>query len=144
MSDTFTQAPLVPELCCSDFPNSVDFYTRILGFDVLYDRPESKFAYLTRDHAQIMLQQTNEWWNTGELHPPYGRGINFQIQVSSAQSLSEHIKQNGIPLFGELETNWYRKDDTEIGVLEFLVQDPDGYLLRFSERLNPTDLKTTQ
>lgn len=26
-----------------------------------------------------------------------------------------------------------RSDDVEIGVRQFLVQDPDGYLLRFSE-----------
>lgn len=135
MSDSFTQASLVPELCCSNIMNSLDFYTRILGFDIAFDRPESNFAYLERDTAQIMLKQTNGWWNTGELHYPYGRGINLQIQVTDAGVLASHIEDTGTRLFSPLETNWYRKDDSEIGVLEFLVQDPDGYLLRFSERL---------
>ncbi|CAB3629036.1 hypothetical protein LMG26840_00581 [Achromobacter dolens] len=27
---------------------------------------------------------------------------------------------------------WYRSDAIEVGVRQFLVQDPDGYLLRFS------------
>ena len=34
-----------------------------------------------------------------------------------------------------MEENWYRKDDILLGCKEFLVQDPDGYLLRISEDL---------
>ena len=35
---------LVPELEVSDFAKSLDFYVRVLGFSVLYDRPERPFA----------------------------------------------------------------------------------------------------
>ena len=34
-----------------------------------------------------------------------------------------------------MEENWYRQDEYLLGNKEFLVQDPDGYLLRFSEDL---------
>ena len=34
-------------------------------------------------------------------------------------------------LFRPLEAAWYRRGDHEVGNLQFLVQDPDGYLLRF-------------
>jgi hypothetical protein len=35
----------------------------------------------------------------------------------------------------EPEVKWYRKTDVEVGVKQFLVQDPDGYLIRFTEYL---------
>ncbi|MEM5521223.1 hypothetical protein [Sulfitobacter sp. AS59] len=38
-----------------------------------------------------------------------------------------------IPLFRDPETAWYRIGTVERGVIEFLVQDQDGYLLRFSQ-----------
>ena len=37
----------------------------------------------------------------------------------------------GVALFLEPETTWYRIDEEETGVRQFLVQDPDGYLVRF-------------
>ncbi|WP_175199400.1 hypothetical protein [Achromobacter insolitus] len=39
------------------------------------------------------------------------------------------------PLFRNPAEQWYRGNDVEIGVREFLVQDPDGYLLRFSAKI---------
>lgn len=35
----------------------------------------------------------------------------------------------------ECEEAWYRKGDFEVGQRQFLVQDPDGYLLRLVEGL---------
>jgi hypothetical protein len=40
------------------------------------------------------------------------------------------------PLFRALEESWYPVSEREEeGQLEFLVQDPDGYLLRFCQVL---------
>ena len=33
------------------------------------------------------------------------------------------------------ETKWYQTGSSQAGVAQFLVQDPDGYLVRFSSRL---------
>jgi len=38
-------------------------------------------------------------------------------------------------LYEQPNEAWYRVGDQEVGQREFLVQDPDGYLLRFVERL---------
>ncbi|WP_198946613.1 VOC family protein [Kiloniella majae] len=60
---------LVPELLCSDLTVSLDFYLNIIGFKILYDRPEDRFAYLEMDGVEIMLDETQEtstdegdWW----------------------------------------------------------------------------------
>lgn len=46
------------------------------------------------------------------------------------------LRAHGVPLFMEPETRWYRIDEEEeAGVRQFLVTDPDGYLLRFQQPL---------
>jgi len=84
-----------------------------------------------------MLDQIGEGrsWKTAELTHPLGRGINFQIEVDNVDVLIEKISKNGIKLFMEREEKWYRVDNKLEGNKQFLVQDPDGYLLRFFQDL---------
>ena len=128
---------LVPELSISDFMKTVEFYTKILGFKVEYQRVNEGFAYLSLGEAQIMVDQIGKTrtWKTGEFEHPLGRGVNFQIKVDEIGSMLLRIRQNHIRLFMEPEDKWYRKDDYEVGNRQFLIQDPDGYLLRFFEDL---------
>lgn len=129
---------LIPELYCSDFQRSLTFYTGILGFTVLYARPEERFAFLEREGAQLMIEQSTDparTWLTGELSPPYGRGVNFQIAVSNVDALHGAVQAAGCRLFLAMEEKWYRRDATLLGNRQFLVQDPDGYLLRFFQNL---------
>ncbi len=128
---------VVPELLCSNLDVSLDFYLKLAGFEVLYDRPENRFAYLGKDGAELMLDETPEvtndegdWW-TAPATKPYGRGINLQIEVSDVQAIHSRLAEAKWPLFRPLEDQWYRAGDIEVGNREFLVQDPDGYLLRF-------------
>jgi len=124
---------LIPELSVSEFEKSIYFYTEILGFKIEYDRPEKKFAFLSYQESQIMIEQVNNTWFTGDLEYPFGRGINFQIESDGIQPLLNSLADHNYKLFQEPEDNWYRQDDELLGCREFLVQDPDGYLLRFSQ-----------
>lgn len=133
---------LVPEICISSFEKSINFYTKILGFKIEYQRKEEGFAFLSLGKAQIMIDQIDKGrtWKTGEFEHPLGRGINFQIEVEQIQLLLDNLKKNHIKLFLEPEEKWYRKKDIQIGNKQFLVQDPDGYLLRFFEDLGTKSL----
>jgi len=71
---------LVPELDVSDLKASLRFWCGVLGFEVAYDRPAARFAYLVRGRIQIMLCERNGNWEVGELSPPFGRGVNFQMK----------------------------------------------------------------
>ena len=82
-----------------------------------------------------MIEEVNENWKTGELELPFGRGINFQIEVEDIAPMLDSLKKNGHSLFKEPKENWYRKENKLLGCKEFLVQDPDGYLLRFSQNI---------
>ncbi|ATU94527.1 hypothetical protein BLM14_20055 (plasmid) [Phyllobacterium zundukense] len=119
-----------------DIEISLTFWCRLLGFKVAYDRPAAKFAYLEREGAQIMLCQVNGEWLTGTLEKPFGRGVNFQIEVQNIDPIIIALDKAHWPLFREAKESWYRiGEDQESGSKEFLVQDPNGYLLRLSQSL---------
>jgi catechol 2,3-dioxygenase-like lactoylglutathione lyase family enzyme len=128
-------APLVPELDVFDLNRSEAFWCGILGFQIAYQRPENRFMYIERQGSQVMLSQRNGNWETGELERPLGRGINFQMFVKSAAPLIEALKRANWPLFRDCHDAWYKIAGEERGNRQFLVQDPDGYLLRFAEDL---------
>lgn len=129
---------LVPEFLVTDITASLGFWCGLCGFRVDYDRPEEGFAYLSRGSAHVMLEQAGviRNWVTGELEPPFGRGINVQISVDDLDPILHALASADHPLYLEPETTWYRvSPDEELGVRQFLVTDPDGYLLRFQTRV---------
>jgi catechol 2,3-dioxygenase-like lactoylglutathione lyase family enzyme len=124
---------LIPEISVSNFEKSIYFYVNILGFKIEYKREENNFAFLSLNDAQIMIDKVNDNWNTGVLEFPFGRGINFQIEVDDISIILISLKENDYPVFLSPKDNWYRVHNKLHGNREFLVQDPDGYLLRFSQ-----------
>ncbi|MCG8291242.1 bleomycin resistance protein [Pseudomonas entomophila] len=138
----FARSKLVPELIVTDLQRSLAFWVPLLGFHVAYQRPEQGFAYLDLHGAQVMLEQIDldQQWITGRLEAPLGRGINFQIEVAEVAPVIERLHRSGWPLFQACEDAWYRAGDVEVGQRQFLVQDPDGYLLRLGERLGERPL----
>ncbi len=74
-------------------------------------------------------------WITAALQKPFGRGMNFQIAHPNVDILRARLLHAGWPLFREVEEAWYRRGADYVGARELVVQDPDGYLLRFSQGL---------
>jgi len=132
-----TRPALVPELLVTDLDASLRFWHGLCGFAVLYDRPEDGFACIERDGARIMLDQLGRTrdWIAAPLEPPFGRGMNLEIAVASLAPLMAALHGAGWPLFLPIEEKSYRVGDAAVRVRQCIVQDPDGYLVRFSERL---------
>lgn len=130
---------VVPELAVRDWRESLAFYTEVLGFHCAYSRPAEGFAYLEREGAEIMIDQigTGRDFDAGldRLTGPLGRGVNLQIRVSDVAPLLNALAQREWPLALALEDRWYRIDGGKVGNRQFVVADPDGYLLRFFQDL---------
>ena len=138
--DVRFRAALVPELQVDDIGKSLTFWCDVLGFRIKYERPEVQFAYIERDGAELMLDQRGSGpadrrgiWVTGPMECPYGRGINFEIQTTDIDAALARVTAAGIPIYFGPEERWYRAGDMELGVRQFLVQDPDGYLVRMQQ-----------
>ena len=128
--------PMVPELSVSNFERSLAFYVDVLGFSIRIRRENPDFVYLEQEHVQMMLEQiSDEGWITGELEAPLGRGVNFQVELSDLEPLVKRLQTHKVSLFREMKETWYDIGEKLSGERELLLQDPDGYLLRFTQHL---------
>jgi catechol 2,3-dioxygenase-like lactoylglutathione lyase family enzyme len=83
---------------------------------------------------QIGLGRTFDGGHLPHGHP-FGVGLNVQIRVPSIAPLVQSLSTHGHVLFLPVEDKWYRVESQERGHRQFVVADPDGYLLRFYQDL---------
>ena len=123
---------LIPELSVFDILQTKNFYEE-LGFKIEYERQEEKFVFMSFQDSQFMFEQIHdEGWNTGELIYPLGRGINFSIAVDDIEKLYTLVKNKKLEIYKKLTKSVYLVNRIEEIQMEFLIQDPNGYLLRFT------------
>ena len=123
---------LIPELSVFDILQTKNFYEE-LGFNIEYERQEEKFVFMSFQDSQFMFEQIHdEGWNTGELIYPLGRGINFSIAVDDIENLYTLVKSKKLEIYKKLTKSVYLVNGIEKIQMEFLIQDPNGYLLRFT------------
>ena len=123
---------MIPELSVFDIERTKRFYND-LGFKIEYERPEEKFVFMSFQDSQFMFEQIHDnGWNIGELIYPLGRGINFSIAVDDIERLYKLVKTLNLEIYRELNRSIYQVNGTEETQSEFLIQDPNGYLLRFT------------
>ena len=140
-------AALVPELDVSDLARSLAFYVGVLGFSVAFERPEEGFAYIRRGDAELMLEAAagpGRRFRTAPLERPFGRGVNLQIAVADVRALHDRVILAGLSPLIALEERWYRRAEMETGLRQFVLVDPDGYLLRFAQALGERPTSSTE
>ena len=143
------KAPLTPELYVTDLQASLAFYVDVIGFRVEFDRPEQGFAALELGLSRLMLEQAPRLrpstesemqrgqWIPAQLEAPFGRGMNFEIEVEDVDAIHQRCQGRGLPLVVALHQKSYRVGQELCTVRQFLVADPDGYLIRPSQTLHP-------
>ena len=122
---------LIPELSVTNIDKSKEFYLK-LGFKIMYERKEDKFAFLELEGNQLMIEGINDNWNTGKLEYPFGRGINISMTINDIDKYYQELVNKNISFFKDIMTNEYDVNGKTYLDKEFLIQDPDGYLLRFN------------
>ncbi len=128
---SYNWAKCVPEILVENFETSLSFY-KALGFVDMYQR--EGFAYLEYQGAQFMIDARSGAWETGPMEKPYGRGVNFQILTNNLDTLISKLAAANIPLYEPKKEKRRDLGGQEGVFLECLVQDPDGYLLRFQQK----------
>ncbi len=115
-----------------DLKRSVDFYTGVLGMQLLRttERPEQKYSlafvgYDTEDRAAVLELTYNYGVDKYELGSAYGH---VAIEVDDARRICEAVRAKGGKVTREAGPV---KGGTS--VIAF-VEDPDGYKIEFIER----------
>lgn len=123
-------ASLRLELFVDDVQRSVDFYTGVLGFDLVY----GDASYATVQGGQVRLGigpksglGAGHYFNPELGDERVGLGVEIVIEVDDVQNAYDAVCAAGWPRESELaEQDW--------GLTDFRVADPDGYYLRLTSR----------
>jgi uncharacterized glyoxalase superfamily protein PhnB len=123
---------LTPNLVVADVSRSVAFYRDLLGFEMAMSVPEQPpyvFAGVQRDGIEIFFNAPEP---VAEEMPelagrPIGGTLTLYIEVDDVKGLYETVKGRA-RLVMDLKDQFY-------GMREFVIADPDGYLLTFSQRI---------
>lgn len=134
-------AMLMAEMMVTDYPASLAFWTGVLGFSVAFTRPAQDLACLCHpDGAQIMIYRRDGDWETGPMQAPFGRGMVVQVYLSDVDAAAARVVAAGLPFYVAPREKWRDWGDRLGGQREFLVQDPDGYLIMVVQRLGERPL----
>ena len=58
---------------------------------------------------------------------------NFAMVSKDVARVYETVRKSGYAIKVPLEERWYRVGEGSVGVKQFLIMDPDGYLLRLQQ-----------
>ena len=129
-------APLIAEMMVHDYARSLAFWTGPMGFAPAFTRPAQKLACLVHPNgAQVMIYQRDGDWETGPMEAPFGRGLVVQVFVADVDAMARAMARAGVPFYVPLREKWRDWGDHLGGQREFLVQDPDGYLIMVAQHI---------
>jgi catechol 2,3-dioxygenase-like lactoylglutathione lyase family enzyme len=113
-----------PQFLVGTLDDALAFYEERLGFtvDFVY---EDFYASVSRDGAVIHLKCAPKL-EAERAHRKTGEHLDAFLAVSGVRELHEELTRRGAPIVKPLELRPWR-------ALDFYVEDPDGYILCFSE-----------
>ncbi|HLF71454.1 MAG TPA: VOC family protein [Dehalococcoidia bacterium] len=114
-------AKVAPEFFVRDLDVSLRFYTALGG---AVFRRERDFAVITLDGAQLLLALAGEGREAGQT----GTTFNLRIMVEDVDLMYGRALGAGGRIVAPV-------DNRDYGLRDFIVADPDGFLLRFASMM---------
>lgn len=113
-----------PQFLVEKLNDSLEFYEQRLGFslDFVY---QDFYASVSRDRAVIHLKCAPKL-AAERAHRKSAEHLDAYLVVSGVGELHEELARRGAPIVRALEQRPW-------GTRDFYVEDPDGYILCFSE-----------
>ena len=117
-------ATAAPQFLVDRLDDALSFYVQRLGFsrDFVYD---DFYAGVSRDGAVVHLKEAPKH-PAERAHRRSEEHIDAYLPVSGVRELYDELLGRGAPIVKPLEQRPW-------GQLDFYVEDPDGYILCFSE-----------
>src|SRR5262249_13381012 len=123
---------LTPNLIVSKVEQSLAFYVDVLGFTRVMTVPDQSpfvFASVTSGPIEIFF---NDRSTVAKESPQFGGkalggGNTMFIEISGVDAYHDSVKDR-VKIVLPIVTQWY-------GMREFAIEDPDGYVITFAERV---------
>jgi catechol 2,3-dioxygenase-like lactoylglutathione lyase family enzyme len=128
-------APVAPEFFVRDVDASIAYYTGVCGFTLIRsDRdPDGKasFAVLALGRAEFMFADERFLGTEtrAALTHPRAPGLDIRLMVSDVRAVYDRVRERGAKIQLPLK-------DQPYGLRDFTIKDPDGYRIRFAERID--------
>ena len=116
---------IAPQFLVDDLDRATAYYRDRLGFDIDFVY-ESFYASVSRDGLAIHLKEAPKS-ATERAHRKANEHLDVYIAVSGIRELFDELTRRGAVMIKPLEERPW-------ACLDFYVEDPDGYILCFSER----------
>ncbi len=116
---------IAPQFLVDDLDQAIAYYRDKLGFELDF-KYESFYAAVTRDGLAIHLKCAPKFAADRE-HRKKNEHLDAYIAVSGIRDLFSEMQTRGAHLLKPLEEQPW-------ACLDFYVEDPDGYILCFSEQ----------
>ena len=124
------------ELFVEDMGESVSFYRRVLGFEVVR---EQRGAYASLRSGDIMLgicpiaklPETGGYFTRCIASQRRGLGVGIVMEVDDLTAAHRRVLDSGHPVFEPPQQRPW-------GLWDFRIVDPDGYYLRVTSRAQET------
>jgi lactoylglutathione lyase len=128
---TFTS--VTPNLLVRDIDRSTAFYRDVLGFSVKQTVPAAApfvFVWLERDGVPVFLNDPKAVEDDfpGATARPAGGTATLFFVLTGVDALHDVVEPQ-VKVVMPLKTQFY-------GMREFAIEDPDGHILTFAERVN--------
>jgi uncharacterized glyoxalase superfamily protein PhnB len=116
---------IVPQFLVDDLGRAIAYYRERLGFKLEFVY-ESFYAGVSRDGFSIHLKHSTKL--AGErAHRKQNEHLDAYVAVSGIQNLFAELQARGAEVVRALEERPW-------ACVDFYVEDPDGYILCFSEQ----------
>jgi catechol 2,3-dioxygenase-like lactoylglutathione lyase family enzyme len=115
---------IAPQFLVDDLDRAIAYYCHKLGFELDF-KYQSFYASVTRDGFAIHLKHAPKLAAERE-HRQQNEHLDAYISVSGIRGLFSELERRGAQVIKPLEARPW-------ACLDFYVEDPDGYILCFSE-----------
>lgn len=116
---------IAPQFLVDDVERAISYYRDKLGFNVDFQY-ESFYAGVSRDGFGVHLKDAPKLAADRE-HRKQNEHLDAYISVSNIKDLFRELETRGAEIIKPLEQRPW-------GCLDFYIEDPDGYILCFSEQ----------
>ena len=116
---------IAPQFLVDDLDRAIAYYRDKLGFELDFNY-QSFYASVTRDGFAIHLKHAPKLAADRE-HRKQNEHLDAYISVSGLRGLFSELEKRGAQVVKSLEARPW-------ACVDFYVEDPDGYILCFSEQ----------